>query len=137
MATTLSQILKNVLKAEGESLDTARKDLKTMRRNKAGIKCSRKLIAGELRSLKAKRLEADRNGGGAPSAALSAEINFLRQVLNELSAEAEMGKLHVKQCGLYVKQQHEYVVDIDREYEAAKAAEPVVEEAADATTEQA
>lgn len=132
MTVTLLSILSEVLKSEGEALDGAKKDLKTLRNNRAGIKASRKLIATELRVLKNKRLVADRNGGGAKSAAISAEINFFRQVLNDMTEEGMMVRIQCTQCAAYIKQQTAKVQAVDAEVEKAKAAEPVSE-----TTEQA
>ncbi|MFW3388709.1 UNVERIFIED_CONTAM: hypothetical protein RF648_22265, partial [Kocuria sp. CPCC 205274] len=87
MAITLASILGDLVKQEGKDLDTARKDLKQLRNSANGIKASRKVIAPRLRELKAERLAADRQGGGAKSAAVTAELNFLRQVLNDLTEE--------------------------------------------------
>lgn len=127
MAITLASILCKLVKEEGKNLSDAKKDLKLLKNNRAGIKVSRKMIAVELRSLKAKRKQADMNGGGATSAALSSELNFLRKVLNELSEEGTMIRLQIPQCGAYIKAQEGKVRAIDAEWEKAKAAETASE----------
>lgn len=123
MAMTLAVILGNLVKQKGGDLTQARKDLKDYRSTLAGIKASRKLIASHLRVLKAQRLEIDRKGGGDQSAYINAEINFMRQVYNDLTEESTMVDWKRKSCGLFIKGLYDEVKAVDAEWEKAKAAE--------------
>lgn len=123
MAISLVELVKGVLDTEGDNLTNAKKDLKTLKNNARGVKLSREILAEKLRALKAERIKADVNGGGAKSAALVRDIAFLRQVLNEMTEEHAMIKLHKTQCALYIKHQADKVKSIDAHWENLKAAE--------------
>lgn len=123
MALTLVEILKEVLKSESNELSIARKDQKTIRNNFLGVRTFRALIASQIKELKKQRNEADRNGGGKKSGECQIAINYLRSVLNELTEELVMVRMQSTQCAAYIKQKHVRVVDIDSEWEKAKANE--------------
>lgn len=123
MSVSLVSILKEVLTTNGNDLDQARKDLKTLRRNLGGIKISRSIISKELRELKSQCLIADRNGGGSKSSELVGRIKFLRAALNDMTEESVMIRIQSRQCASYIKAQHEKVIAIDAEYEKARALE--------------
>lgn len=120
---TLVKILKDALDNESDNIRQARHDQKVIKNNKLGLKTFRKLIADQIKVLKANLKEADRTGGGKKAGDIQRSINYLRSVLNELTAELEMVVLQVGQCAAYLRQSEGRVRVIDAEWEKAKADE--------------
>lgn len=120
---TLVSILKEVLEVEGGEVKIAKKDLKTIKNNRLGVKTFRALIAGQIKALKLQLQELNRAGGGKKAGEVQRSINYLRSVLNELTEELTMVRIQVQQCTSYIKQKSERVRNIDAEWEKAKADE--------------
>lgn len=120
---TLVKILKEVLDVEGGEVKIAKRDLKTIKNNRLGVKTFRALIAGQIKALKVELQTLNRAGGGKKAGEVQRTINYLRSVLNELTEELALIRLQVSQCSAYIKQKSERVRTVDAEWEKAKADE--------------
>ena len=127
---TLVEILKQALDVEGGEVSIAKRDQKTIRNNRLGVKCFRALIADQLKVLKKKQKELDVAGGGKAAGDVARTIAYLRSVLNELSEELSLIKMQNTQCAAYIQQKAERVRSIDAEWEKAKANEAAQSEQA-------
>lgn len=121
----LTQVLKDQLDKEGAILDNANRDDKNIR---AAIKVSkevRKVLAENIRTIKAQIKEADRGADGKKASILRRSLAFFREQYNDLFQEIYMLKAQLGMVTSYLVTQRELVVSLDTEWEKAKREETV------------
>lgn len=116
----LTQVLKDQLDKEGAILDNANRDDKNIR---AAIKVSkevRKVLAENIRNIKAQIKAADRDANGKKASILRRSLAFFREQYNDLFEEIYMLKAQLGMVTKYLATQKELVVSLDTEWEKAK-----------------
>lgn len=116
----LTQVLKDQLDKEGAILDNAKRDDKNVRAAIQVSKEIRKVLAENIRTIKAQIKESDRASNGAKSSLLRRSLAFFREQYNDLFQEIYMLRAQKGMITSYLKTQTELVVSLDTEWEKSK-----------------